>query len=676
MPNGDPCNQITDETKAIATLNVIHQRIFNFILNTAPIFNFGYSFLTPDTFNMIASYLETKIISDLNDRAMLDYVLEGTTFVAIAASKREPDDGIEFNPSLVSDPEDRLKYIIRQMLQKIMQNASSESEILNEIGNAAGWSSLARNYFEDDVNSGQRVYRGSGRINRGHQYDMLSYYLYSGVSFGTGGILPRSPRLPGHLIIPDQADPGLHRLLRRSGLDPESGTLNQLAERFKNERFLGFVPMPLLVGLQVIYYDKVVDLTGKFPKMAYYARERITAADSQLKRDMVENDIQESLTLPSEVAELDTIETLIARDRARMLAEAAQREQAQPEEQQPEVQRPAAEVAREDVEGEEEEEPAQPEQPNQQQQQNQQAQQRPRFPVTVGGRRYPTLDSVQVARNRYGLLIEKVDTIRRLKGALETRLRLFGRSVAASEKLYKEDGTGAGGNSLFGKNRDSYNDFIRRNPREKAYRGAIQELVVIINRLTSLQLSQYGSDVNTRSGSEIIQRRFNEGTDLLISVEREDTISTADLNIAREYHARAPYARSQAMGFSSLGFVRNKIAEAMRSTYAGMQDGREKAQFYNNIVAAADSFIGFKEAPPRDRAFGSPPPPYSFGTDLEQANRNNTVIGILASITYETRRLIDLGVLSSLGLNEWNPQIREQTMANIAALDEIIARGE
>ena len=48
-PSGDPCNLGPDEQNALVTLNAIHQRIFNFILNVAPLFNNGYSLDTPDT---------------------------------------------------------------------------------------------------------------------------------------------------------------------------------------------------------------------------------------------------------------------------------------------------------------------------------------------------------------------------------------------------------------------------------------------------------------------------------------------------------------------------------------------------------------------------------------------------------------------------------------------------
>ena len=724
LPSDDPCTTITDETKAIATLNVIHQRLFNFFLNVMPLFNNGYCLETPDTLNMLTAYLQNKITVDIEESGMLSFVVQGLEYVSIAASLKEPVDGIEFNPAKVSDPQDRLKYVISQMFRKMIRNLSTESAILDEVlgeDSVGGWGSLKNNYFEDQVNSSSGVYQGSGVINRAHQYRMLANYLFTGDSFGDGGaaVLRQrrdSFRLPPHMIIPSQAEPGFYRPLDRAGRLRGADTLDEKFERFfrgENAQFLGYVPIPLLVGLQVLYYDKVVDIAGQFPTMSFYAKKRKQTADANLRNEIKETISVEILDPASYDAKPPTLQSTIEADRLRMELEAVERENPR--------ETPAERLAREErdrqqAQREAQEEEARRQRQNQQQQQEEQeegqgqqgqqqeeqeeeqeedraetpqerierlrqeAQEAQRqdvqrrneerrraeeadrarrqaardaaYPVTIGGRRYNSKAELQEDKRKYQLLTEKADRIRELKIALETRLGIFGAHVAVAENEYKLRGT-----NLTGKNRDSYDDFIRVPDSERAYRGKIQDLIPIINRNTSLDISQYGSNINTRAGNEIPQRAYSQSRDLKIG--NKDSITAADLAVARAYHQRAPYTRQQAMFSRGLDFFKNNIQQAMVSEWAGLKDTRETGLFYSRTILAATSFYGFTQAPPA-AAFGRTPPPYSLGTPTQIANRNNTVIGILASITLEIRKLIDLGLMQNLGISEWSPEVRNR----------------
>ena len=105
--------------------------IFNFVLNVAPLFNNGYALETPDTINMISAYLQNKVITDFQGRGIFGYLVQGMEFVVRTCSRTDVDEsGVEFNPALISDPEDQIKYTGKRAGEKLYEELliSAESE--------------------------------------------------------------------------------------------------------------------------------------------------------------------------------------------------------------------------------------------------------------------------------------------------------------------------------------------------------------------------------------------------------------------------------------------------------------------------------------------------------------------------------------------------------------------
>ena len=643
-PNGDPCNFGPDEQKAIATINSIQQRIFNFALNVAPLFNNGYALDTPDTVNMISAYLENKIIKDFRDQSIFGYLVQGMEFIARTCSRTDVDEsGIAFNPALVPDPEDQIKYVIRQMLRKTFYNMSSEADVGDD--NFSGWGALTRNLFEEIEE--QKIINnlnGQPALDRRSAYEMLARYMYTGNTFGTFG--------NKDLTFSEFEDGYLEE---GGGLGERLG-FSRNFQTFIDSQFLAAVPIHLLVGLQYIFYDKVVAITDKLPTMAFYAKKRILACDQGLRASL---DPAASVNYPSleiNQAQPKTLEDLIADDQK--LETEMERQLA--------IARP---VVAEEV----------GERVQQQQQQLQMGvvppeERRPSpFPVEVGGRSYNNRRDLLRDKTRYQSLLERCNRIRAQKIALETRLGYFAADVARSEHLYKTTGR-----NLFGKS-DGYEDFMSTRIDSSAYRSEIHSAVITINRVCSLGITQYGTDVIT-GGTPANQRAYDADRDL--KVGGKDLITQADFNLSRQYHPTPPITKLQAFTNQKLGYIENLIESGMLSKTAGLRDPMEEGAFYESIIRAFDDFVGFagsvggnglpSEAPPFRKLNSMSD--FSIGNPRNRASRNNTVIGILANITKEVAELDESALFRDLGISSWDRDQRNRVEGIITEMTDIVAR--
>ena len=646
LPNGDPCNYGPDEQKAVATINAIQQRLFNFALNVAPLFNNGYSVETPDTLKMITAYISNKVIADFREQNIFGYLIQGMEFVVRTCSRTDIDEsGIVFNPALISDPEAQVRYVIQQMLRKTLYNMSSEAD--TEDDDFRGWGRLNMNLFEEIEDQDViRNIEGRPALDRKSAYEMLIRYMHTGTTFGTFGNsnLSFSEFEEGYL-----AEPG-----GLSGLG-----FSDSFETFKNDQFLAAVPIPLLVGLQYIFYDKVVAITDKLPTMAFYAKKRVQTADEGLKSildpaaSFTANLIQSDLRQPKTLNDLIEDDQKAEARREQLLNVLRGPDVEEMAERQQEQERQIGLIA-----GGLQVVPEEERTPNP-------------FPVEFGGRTYNNRRDLVRDQARYQALWERCNAIRAQKIALERRLGYFASEVARSEQLYKTTGR-----NVFGK-RDGYQDFLQAGD-DEAYRGKIKRIVSTINNLSSLGISPYGSE-----GVRVIEERaYNSEIDL--KVGGKDSITQADFTLSRNYHRSPPFSKRQAFGNQKLGYLENLIIEAMRSKTAGLRDPMEETAFYGAIIRAFNHFVGFGgEIGANNLPSGAPPfrklgriDDYDIGSITSRAARGNTVVGILANITKKVAELDESALFRDLGIDAWNNDQRNRVESIITEMVNFIAELE
>ena len=205
-PNEDPCNLPTEEFKARAVLNMFQTRLTTFILNGLPFFNNGYSLMTPDTINMLGSYLGNKMLNDFYRKDeegsfSIQRMWDGVELIAKTcvlydrtdeAGNRIPleedteNDKVEFRfdnlreDDTGTDLQGMFQYIIRQMLKRMLLNISAGSAITETLDGDdlefQGFTTTRRNYFKM-VEDNTGVEKGGRLSGTGERYISLSKYL-------------------------------------------------------------------------------------------------------------------------------------------------------------------------------------------------------------------------------------------------------------------------------------------------------------------------------------------------------------------------------------------------------------------------------------------------------------------------------------------------------------------
>ena len=648
-PNGDPCNFGKDEQRALATLNSINQRMFNFILNVQPLFNYGFPLATPDTVNMMISYLQHKIISDFERSGNLGILIQGVDFVARTCSTTEPPDGeVEFNPALIQDPMERIKYIIGQVYKQVIYNIGVDGKDYIPDNTTGGWGTVGENLFESLNNNSGRNPDRNFNLNDSQRYGMLTTYFHNGENLGRIG--QQQYRLPDYLRV------NVNR--RLIGFD---GIADGVRD-FRYKQFLGLVPIPLLIGLHYIYYDKVVAVTEKYPTMAYYANKRLEDADNSL-RMLIQEESTPLTQIPSiELVGPPSIANIIAKDEAlrlkRLAVKKNQLENAPPPRQ---VQQMNLGLVDEDEREDANERGRQEGGDDQAQEGDRQEEQDRNYPRQFGGKTYNSQNELVRDKTKYEDLMSRADTIRNYKRALETRLRAFGEAVARSEAVYKDT-------DHWGSEYDRYDAFIQVDGNNNTgFRGRIHEFILNVNRKSSLGLTQYGTRRADGGGSHD-QLIYNNSRDL--QVTNMDTITPGDIQVSKQLHPSNPPVRSEAG--RGLGPFGDMLIAGWRSATGGAYDRSERDAFYTNISNALESAYGWQQRPPNDGdARGEP---FEALTKARAAVRNNTVFGIICLITFTTAQLDEAALFRDLRINAWDPEERIRVTGIIQEMDDFIRR--
>ena len=412
-PNSDPCNLPTEEFKARTVLNMFQVRLISFIMNGLPWFNNGYSLMTPDTINMLGSYLSNKILNDLYEKdsqgsISMQKIWEGVEIISktctlygnetddagnpLPLKEDTEDDKVEFRFDNLSEQDTgtdlpgMFHYIIRQMLKRMLLNVSAGSAITETLDGDdlefQGYVTTKRNYFKIvEDNAGEEL--GGPLSGFGDRYKLLARYLKKGYTRENQG---DHISLGGWLTLGggNREQLGFNRL---------EDVRNMSDEDFINERYLAYMPIPLLVGLQYIYIDKVVNITQNTPNLAFQERTKVRMADIQamqsldpeyfppaLSSEYTDYDLKKELKRSDSVLagsrniEADQNDAIMKpwKESERRQNQEQQRQQAEREQQDI---RDRQRVARQEGEQQEQQEQEQQEQQNQPEQREQQEQQ-------------------------------------------------------------------------------------------------------------------------------------------------------------------------------------------------------------------------------------------------------------------------------------------------------------
>jgi LysM repeat protein len=604
--NGDPCNIVKEEEAAIATLGMIQQRMFNFVLNIAPLFNAGYSLMTPDTFNMISSYLFNKIKKDFEAKKLQAIAYKGLEFVAATCSKMEqgPGERVIFNPASESDPMIRLEYVVNTMLKQMFHNLSTSGIDPDNQNRFRGWGYITRDYFKDirEAAMASEVPRQGAQLNVRDKYELLTRWLYRG-NLGGG---PLANGFSGQAF-----DLGFR------GMNSFDDEVEDLREReFRDEMFLGYFPIPLLVALQVIYFDKVIDLSNNFPQVAYYANKRIQEADKSAKILIQETAVPTSaapfyeqirrvaynLEAEQEEQQQDDAE---AEDRARQLRDAEPDQGAPRDDDQGQqlagrlaqagMGPPPPQQEDENEQGERQEGGRDP--------QDRERHDPPQYPVTVRGQIYRNLAQLRAASQDLGELKRRVEELQRINSRAQSLIRTVGADLKSAENEYLNN-RGWPTNKFTGNsNPDKYKNFCWDNPMRNALRKRLWQAINdrswrgdnnrarSINAASSLGITAYGGVTGPRAPG----RAWNQGTDLRI--RDQYSITQLDLTTTRQIIGNDnpnENTMNQRIGAAlEQHFI--YFRSGTTSSWAGLRDGMESTKFYRHICYALRGLVGDNE---------------------------------------------------------------------------------
>jgi hypothetical protein len=258
----DPtCPDPREQDIARAALSGIQNRLTNFVLNSGPLHRVYFGWYTPDTIKMISSYLYYKFEKDMREKGIFDIYVSALPYLE-KYMPNPPQDGIifpedraeipdiAFNLASVEGTQQKFEYIIQQCLKQMFKR----------IKKAKGPQKMASNIFEDPQLKGW--------------YDSLANYCRL-------GIYEPLLRLDDDQAIYEEYDKTSQSF---STLPISQGVTNPATSEqlFNSEIFLKYIPVPLLIGANLIFYDKAVNFLRKFPSFNFFAGQRVALADDAL----------------------------------------------------------------------------------------------------------------------------------------------------------------------------------------------------------------------------------------------------------------------------------------------------------------------------------------------------------------------------------------------------------
>jgi hypothetical protein len=178
-------------------------------------------------------------------------------------------------------------YIIRQMLKRMLLNVSAGTAITESLEGDElkfqGFVTTKRNYFQMvEDNTGEEL--GGALSGAGDRYRLLAKYLKRGrLKKLTENRRPFDPQQSDPITVGGWLGLGSDNDYRegRGGFNRREDVRDMDNEEFADERYLAYMPIPLLVGLQYIYIDKVINISQNLPALGFSQRSKVRMADVQ-----------------------------------------------------------------------------------------------------------------------------------------------------------------------------------------------------------------------------------------------------------------------------------------------------------------------------------------------------------------------------------------------------------
>lgn len=259
---GDVCNPSREERIATALMESIQVRILNFFLNVGVLnrsIEAGWN--TPDTSNSISNYLATKIQEEAANKGMLNVFYDALDDMSKTFSRNNVDGTISFNMENINDYSEMLVYVISQSLQSLYKRASKKRRFWK------GFTNIYSKDLTDPAFSGREYSEPNQDFGRYMGWFKTGTFRFN-IPSGDGVRTIHSERSDFSL----QGDaPSLAPLELSSG--DSSGGLSILQY---------YLPVPLINALQIIYFDQIIDVVGRFPSFRFYAGQRVAVADDSL----------------------------------------------------------------------------------------------------------------------------------------------------------------------------------------------------------------------------------------------------------------------------------------------------------------------------------------------------------------------------------------------------------
>jgi hypothetical protein len=261
---GDVCNPTQEERIATAMMDIIQNHIINFLLNVGPLFRVYRRWNTPDIMNALSFYLATKIMEDAYTKGLDNIYADSLDKIKDTFGTSPDGFRIRFDMDNLFDPVEQLSYILRQSLKVIFMRGS-RGRVLND---------MLQNIYSDTITEEEMFIPGVAPMvstEPAKAFKFLMEWFKTGkftTGAGTNSVVLNSGGAPGGL--------GALSPLIQSLNEPGGGPNGMLT------KLQYYVPVPLIIALQIIYYDKIIDLGGKFPAFRFYYGQRLAASQDGL----------------------------------------------------------------------------------------------------------------------------------------------------------------------------------------------------------------------------------------------------------------------------------------------------------------------------------------------------------------------------------------------------------
>lgn len=231
------------QNKANACIGVIQSRVNLFIINTLPLLPVYSGWNTPDTLNLLSNYIFTKMKKELAQSGLYEKMDQSLKYIEKLYSPGPRNEGKSIVFTSEENADQRIEKITFRVLQhflnRLEMNGSEYSRVnLSSLGDMA----LRNRYYNLSLQIREAM-RRSTRGDEANPYE--PNYTEEQIEY---------------LGIPNEEIDGWDMM----------------------DDFLYYLPVPLLIGYQILFYDKNIDLSQVSPTFWRNSQETLKSADSSL----------------------------------------------------------------------------------------------------------------------------------------------------------------------------------------------------------------------------------------------------------------------------------------------------------------------------------------------------------------------------------------------------------